>query len=149
MVEGYSHELSSCGFWPGGGEEGAFYAYAYPAPDGFDAYPVEPAGASYNPDLQQFLLPYEVVRQSADPDQAVRDFLRTTYEAAANLAHWDRDGLEDDPSRWSSAQVLPCAGHREAGERHGATRHDGAGFRRGPVLGRATNVGRSGTLRGS
>src|SRR4051794_41323378 len=65
MVEGYSHELSSCGFWPGGGAEGAFYAYAYPEPPGFAQHPVRPPEAAYSTTAGQFLLPYEVVRTSA------------------------------------------------------------------------------------
>lgn len=85
MEEGYSHELSSCGFWPGGGKEGAFYAYAYPEPEAF-------AGL--------FLLPYEAVRTAPDPDQALLEFLHTTYEAAAERGDWDRDALEHHPSRW-------------------------------------------------
>lgn len=103
MVEGYSRELSSCGFWPGGGEEGAFYSYAYPAPDGFADHPVGPDGAFFSTDFQQFLLPYEVARAAPDPDCAVAEFLRTTYEAAADLGRWDRAALEDDPSRWREA----------------------------------------------
>lgn len=101
MVEGYSRELSSCGFWPGGGEEGAFYAYAYPEPDGFREYPVGPADAYFSDEFGQFLLPYEAVRTAPDPDRAVSEFLRTSYEAAAELANWDREALEDDPLRWS------------------------------------------------
>ncbi|QYG95552.1 hypothetical protein HC251_12905 [Iamia sp. SCSIO 61187] len=100
MVEGYSHELSSCGFWPGGGEEGAFYAYAYPEPDGFADHAVEPAAASYSTENGQFLLPYEAVRAAPDPDRALLDFLQTTYEAAAVHGRWDRAALEDDPARW-------------------------------------------------
>ncbi|MFA3839009.1 DUF5996 family protein [Streptomyces aureus] len=100
MVEGYSRELSSCGFWPGGGEEGAFYSYAYPEPDGFADHPISPADAFYSPDLGQFLLPYERVRTAADPDRAVADFLHTTYEAAAEHGDWDRAALEEDPNRW-------------------------------------------------
>jgi hypothetical protein len=100
MVEGYSHELSSCGFWPGGGEEGAFYAYAYPVPDGFSKYPVEAEGAFYSAEFQQFVLPYEAARTAADPDRLVREFLQGTYEAAAELAEWDRAALEIDPGRW-------------------------------------------------
>ncbi|MET9018406.1 DUF5996 family protein [Actinopolymorpha sp. NPDC004070] len=100
MVEGYSRELSSCGFWPGGGEEGAFYAYAYPEPDGFADYPVEPAAAHYNPQFQQFLLPYEAVRTADDPDETLLRFLHTTYAAAAERGNWDRAALEADPSRW-------------------------------------------------
>lgn len=97
MVEAYSHELSSCGFWPGGGEEGAFYAYAYPEPNGFPEYPVTPDAAYYSKDLGQFLLPYEAVRTAADPDRTLRGFLRTTYTGAADLGGWDRAALEDDP----------------------------------------------------
>lgn len=100
MVEGYSRELSSCGFWPGGGEEGAFYAYAYPEPDGFADHPVGPEGAYYSTENGQFLLPYETVRTARDPDGALSKFLRTTYEAAAEHGSWDRAHLEDDPERW-------------------------------------------------
>lgn len=100
MVEGYSHELSSCGFWPGGGEEGAFYAYAYPEPKGFADFRVGPDVAFYSSDFRQFLLPYEAVRTAADPDRALLEFLQTSYAAAADLAGWDRASLEDDPRRW-------------------------------------------------
>ena len=102
MVEGYSRELSSCGFWPGGGEEGAFYAYAYPEPDGFADYPVEPAAAQYNAQFGQFLLPYEAVRTADDPDETLLRFLHTTYAAAAERGNWDRAALENDPARWAS-----------------------------------------------
>src|ERR1700744_6257070 len=91
MIEGYSRELSSCGFWPGGGEEGAFYAYAYPEPEGFADGSVEPAGAYYSREAGQFLLPYETVRTAHDPRRTLLDFLETTYEAAATRGHWDRD----------------------------------------------------------
>ncbi|MCA4724481.1 DUF5996 family protein [Mycolicibacterium fortuitum] len=100
MVEGYSHELSSCGFWPGGGEEGAFYAYAYPEPEGFADYPVGPDAAFYSKDFRQFLLPYEAVRTSPEPDRDLMNFLQSTYAAAADLAGWDRAALECDPQRW-------------------------------------------------
>ncbi|MBY5162339.1 DUF5996 family protein [Salsipaludibacter albus] len=99
MVEGYSHELSSCGFWPGGSDEGSFYAYAYPEPDGFADHPVEPSAAHYHHEGGQFLLPYEAVRTAPDPDATLLDFLQTTYEAAADHGDWDRDVLEDDPVR--------------------------------------------------
>ncbi|MFE4502603.1 DUF5996 family protein [Rhodococcus sp. NPDC056743] len=102
MVEGYSHELSSCGFWPGGGEEGAFYSYSYPAPAGFEAYHVEPSAAFYSKDFGQFLLPYEAVRTSAEPEATLLSFLQTTYAAAADSGHWDRAALESDPNRWAS-----------------------------------------------
>ncbi|WP_375487220.1 DUF5996 family protein [uncultured Mycobacterium sp.] len=104
MVEAYSHELSSCGFWPGGGDEGAFYAYAYPEPDGFADYPVRPDEAHYSRDHGEFLVPYEVVRQAPDPDQVLLAFLQDTYEAAATRAEWDRAALEDDPDRWKTHQ---------------------------------------------
>jgi hypothetical protein len=98
MVEGYSHELSSAGFWPGYGEEGAFYAYAYPEPPGFREHPVAPAEAAWVDGAQQFLLPYEAVRRAADPDRYLLEFLQSTYEAAADNAQWDRGALEADPS---------------------------------------------------
>jgi len=88
MVEGYSHEISSAGFWPGGGAEGAFYSYAYPTPEGFADAPV-PEPAYFDHALGEFLLPYEAVRTSADPDALVLAFLEATYAAAAGLAHWD------------------------------------------------------------
>lgn len=100
MVEGYSRELSSCGFWPGGAE-GAFYAYAYPEPDGFAGHPVQPCRAYYSRDKGEFLLPYEVVRTADDPDRTLLAFLQTSYEAAAEHGGWDRGLLEDDPDRWS------------------------------------------------
>ena len=97
MVEGYSHELASCGFWPGGGDEGAFYAYAYPEPEGFSTAPVAPAAAFYSAQNGQFLLPYEAVRARADPDPTLLDFLQSTYEAAADLGGWDRAALDYVP----------------------------------------------------
>jgi len=90
MVEGYSHELASAGFWPGGGEEGAFYAYAYPEPDGYGDRVVRPAEARYDAGAGQFLLPYEAVRTAADPDATLLAFLQDTYDAAAQLGDWDR-----------------------------------------------------------
>jgi hypothetical protein len=98
MREGYSHELASCGFWPGIGEEGAFYAYAYPEPPGYAEHPVGPAGAYRSPD-GEFLLPYETVATAPDPDRTLTEFLDTTYDAAADLAGWDRAALESDPRR--------------------------------------------------
>ncbi|GAA4238917.1 DUF5996 family protein [Actinomadura meridiana] len=100
MEEGYSRELSSCGFWPGGGEEGAFYAYAYPEPDGFADRPAGPSAAFYSRENGQFLLPYEAVRADPDPDEALLEFLQDTYAAAADLGGWDRPDLEVDPARW-------------------------------------------------
>ncbi|SEG56804.1 hypothetical protein SAMN05216223_106300 [Actinacidiphila yanglinensis] len=101
MQEAYSHELSSCGFWPSEGTEGAFYAYAYPPPDGFGEYPVGPAEAFYSEEKGEYLLPYEAVRTADDPDRALLRFLQTTYEAAAEPGGWDRAMLEDDPARWN------------------------------------------------
>ena len=94
--EAYSHEVSSCGFWPGGGPIAypAFYSYAYPAPTGFADAPVRPAGAFYSRDLREFVLPYDEVRNAARPDEALLEFLQSTYEAAANLGRWDRSALE-------------------------------------------------------
>ncbi|WP_182353842.1 DUF5996 family protein [Flaviflexus huanghaiensis] len=100
MEEGYSRELSSCGFWPGGGDEGAFYAYAYPEPQGFADYPIKPEGAFFSKQEGEFLLPYEKVRTAADPDKTLMEFLHTTYSAAADLADWDRAALEQEPTRW-------------------------------------------------
>jgi hypothetical protein len=93
----YSHEVSSCGFWPGGGDEGMFYAYAYPEPEGFASWLVEPAEAFYEADLGEFLLPYTAVRTAADPDTMLLAFFQSTYEAAAVLGAWDRDALEMGP----------------------------------------------------
>jgi hypothetical protein len=107
MTEGYSRELSSCGFWPGGGKEGAFYSYAYPEPAGFANYPVEPKAAYYSGELQEFLLPYEAARAADDPDHAVTRFLQTAYEAAAELGGWDREALEDDPNRLQPQSARP------------------------------------------
>jgi hypothetical protein len=98
MVEAYSHELSSAGFWPGQGlGEAAFYAYAYPAPDGFGAHAVRPGAAYFSEAMGEFILPYEAVRTADDPDQALLAFLQSTYEAAADLARWDRSAIERAP----------------------------------------------------
>ncbi|MFC9351721.1 DUF5996 family protein [Arthrobacter sp. NPDC057013] len=99
MAEGYSHEVSSCGFWPGGGDEGAFYSYAYPEPEGFTGSMVEPSEATYDHDLGLYLLPYEAVRRAPDPDRHVLRFLQSTYTAAAVAGRWDRTALETDPAR--------------------------------------------------
>jgi Family of unknown function (DUF5996) len=94
MEMAYSHEVSSCGFWPGGSAEGAFYSYAYPQPDGFEEWPVAPDAAFYDKSLGEFILPYTTVRTAARPDAMLLEFLQSTYEAAAELAHWDRAALE-------------------------------------------------------
>jgi len=90
----YSHEVSSCGFWPGGSDEGSFYSYAYPTPAGFADWPVAPDAAFYSSEYGEFLLPYTAVRTADDPDAALLAFFQSTYEAAAELARWDRDALE-------------------------------------------------------
>lgn len=99
MREAYSRELASCGFWPGGADEGAFYAYAYPEPPGYPDAPVGPAAAHYDHTLGEFLLPYEAVATAADPDRALTEFLRSAYAAAADLGRWDRAALESQLSR--------------------------------------------------
>ena len=94
--EAYSHEVSSCGFWPGNGGFGrpAFYAYAYPEPKGFADAPLRPKAATFDPNLHEFVLDYDAVRASATPDQMLLEFFQSTYEAAANAAKWDRAALE-------------------------------------------------------
>ncbi len=94
--EAYSHEVSSAGFWPGGGDiKGpAFYSYAAPEPAGFAEQPVGPAAAFYHPQMKEFLLMYDDVRTAASPRAALMEFLQSTYEAAAKLAKWDRKALE-------------------------------------------------------
>jgi hypothetical protein len=94
--EAYSHEVSSAGFWPGGGgvDYAAFYSYAYPAPDEFRSRAVQPEAAFFSEPLGEFLLPYDAVRAAPDPDAALLAFLQSTYDAAAGAAGWDRDALE-------------------------------------------------------
>jgi hypothetical protein len=94
MLEAYSHEVSSAGYWPGGDGEGLFYSYAYPEPAGFRDVAVRPAAATFNGELGEFVLPYELVRQADDPDGLLLEFLQSTYEAAATTAQWDRGTLE-------------------------------------------------------
>ena len=96
MREAYSHEVISAGFWPGNGGfgEAAFYCYAAPVPEGMDQAKVRPAAASYNATLGEFLLKYDDLRAEASPDDALMEFLESTYDAAANLAKWDRGSLE-------------------------------------------------------
>ena len=100
MAEAYSHEVSSCGFWPGNGGYGraSFYVYAYPEPAGYRDSRLSVAEAYYDKDLGQFILPYDSVRQARDPDRLLLDFLQETYAAAAALAKWDRNALEREPS---------------------------------------------------
>jgi hypothetical protein len=94
MLEAYSHEVSSAGYWPGPDGEGVFYSYAYPEPDGFRTTPVAPASARFDEELGEFTLAYSVVRTAPDPDAVLLEFLQSTYEAAAAGAHWDRASLE-------------------------------------------------------
>lgn len=96
MEEAYSHEVSSLGFWPGGGAVSypAFYSYALPEPAGFAEASVRPSGAFFSKDLGEYLLPYDEVRKAGDPDRALMEFAQSTYEAAANLGRWDRAALE-------------------------------------------------------
>ncbi len=108
MQEAYSHEVSSAGFWPGSaGVDASFYSYAYPEPPGFKGAPVSPAGASYSETLREFILPYDAVRTALDPDAALLAFLQSTYEAAANAAHWDRAVLECAPGRAGVCRRVP------------------------------------------
>lgn len=94
--EAYSHEVSSCGFWPGGAAlpEPVYYAYAYPEPRGFRDACVRPAAAYYAESLGEFVLPYEAVRTADHPDGVLLEFLQSSYEAAAARAEWDRAALE-------------------------------------------------------
>jgi hypothetical protein len=99
MIEGYSHECASCGFWPGNDAfpEPAYYAYSYPQPAGYGERRVEPSDAYYHKGLGEFILPYETVRTSKSPDDAILAFAQSTYAAAADLAKWDRKALERQP----------------------------------------------------
>jgi len=96
MREAYSHEVSSCGFWPGDDRfpTPAFYSYAYPAPPGFALAGVRPSGACWDGSLAEFVLPYDVVRRESAVDERLLEFLESTYAAAADLGHWDRAALE-------------------------------------------------------
>jgi hypothetical protein len=98
MAEAYSHEVSSCGFWPGNGGYGraAFYVYAYPEPSGYGDTRLRTPDAFYDKNLGQFILPYDAVRAAPDPDALLLGFLQETYDAAADLAKWDRKALERD-----------------------------------------------------
>lgn len=96
--DAYSHEVSSCGFWPGApGVEAFFYSYAYPEPKGYAEYEIKPAAAKYDPAFGEFVLPYEAMRRSQDPDAALLEFLQSTYDAACDCAQWDREGLAYKP----------------------------------------------------
>lgn len=88
MHEAYNRELASCGYWPGGADEGAFYAYAYPEPTGYRDYPIRPDQARFDPDLGEFVLPYAAVRQADDPDAVLLEFLRSAFTASVQLGRW-------------------------------------------------------------
>lgn len=98
MQEAYSHEVSSCGFWPGsaGFPHPVFYAYCYPSPADFKTQKTEPAEAFYSEEMGEFMLKYEDVCQAEDPESYLLSFLQSTYEAAANTGNWDRTALETD-----------------------------------------------------
>jgi len=95
-LEAYSHEVSSAGFWPGGGEISApaFYSYAAPEPEGFSGQRVRPVAAYYHPQMKEFLLGYDDVRTADSPKNTLMEFLQSTYDAAANLGRWERKALE-------------------------------------------------------
>lgn len=109
--EAYSHEVSSCGFWPGGGPHPfpVYYSYAYPEPEGFKTSAVRPGSAFYSEELREFILPYDDVRSADSPDAVLTDFLQSTYEAAAERGSWDRAGLErgDDPRSAARDKLQP------------------------------------------
>jgi hypothetical protein len=115
MEEAYSREECSIGWWPSSEPPGPiFYAYTYPEPNGFPSAPIRPAGAAFDPRLGEFVLPYDVVRRSSQPDAAATEFFQSSYEAGADLGRWDRPGLE--PARppvrpttrpWSTMDSLP------------------------------------------
>ena len=94
--EAYSHEVSSCGWWPGNDQypQPAFYSYTYPEPEGFSAAPVRPDGAGYSPQMREFIYPYDEALKSSSIDDAVLDFAQSTYEAGADLGKWNRSELE-------------------------------------------------------
>jgi hypothetical protein len=115
MVEAYSHECSSCGFWPGDGEvhPPAFYAYAYPEPPGYAERVVEPAVARYDLKAREFLLPYAALRAAAEPDEMLLRFFQTTYEAAADSGQWDRAALERASDALEASQGFNVLSERQ------------------------------------
>jgi hypothetical protein len=94
--DAYSHEVSSCGFWPGGAAAPypLFYSYAYPEPSGFAGARLQPSEARYDSSLREFVLPYDAIREADAPEEKLLAFLQSSYEVAANLGHWDRGSLE-------------------------------------------------------
>jgi Family of unknown function (DUF5996) len=104
--DAYSHEVSSCGFWPGApGIEPLFYSYAYPEPPGYRESSIAPGQASFDTKMGEFVLPYEAMRLSADPDSTLLEFLQSTYDAAANCGRWDRRSLEVAPKTVASEAI--------------------------------------------
>lgn len=102
MQEAYSHEVSSAGFWPGSEQspQAVFYSYCYPTPSAFGEQAIKPVEAFFSPEMDEFFLPYDAVRQAADPEQLLFEFLQSTYEAAAKTGHWNRSALESDFSSY-------------------------------------------------
>ena len=104
MREAYSHECISAGWWPGTAEsavaEPAFYAYAYPEPAGCNVAPIRPTAAYYHPDMREWILPYDAVREAVDPQAMLMEFLETTYLAAATLGGWDVAALQSARERF-------------------------------------------------
>jgi hypothetical protein len=111
--EAYDREVSSAGFWPGGGgiDHAAFYSYAYPAPAGFGDAVIRPDTAAWDGRLSEFILPYDAVRTAADGDAALLAFLQSTYEAAASLGDWDRDMLECEHGRPRAVRRIDAISH--------------------------------------
>ncbi len=105
MEEAYSQEVSSFGYWPGGTDEGFFYSYAYPEPEGYRDTPVTPPAAYYDGDLGEFLLPYTAVRTASDPRAVLLSFLDSAYGAAADCGRWDRSALDREPPSWAPNSV--------------------------------------------
>ncbi len=107
--EAYSHEVSSAGFWPGSeaSPEACFYSYAYPAPDGFSEVQIKPPAAFWHAAMREWMLPYEAVRMAESPDEALMQFLESTYAAAADLAKWDRAALETEGTLLAFPQAHP------------------------------------------
>lgn len=108
--EAYSHEVASAGFWAGGNgiDEACFYAYAYPTPEGFGDAKVQPKEARFEASLGEFVLPYEAVRQAADPEAALLAFLDSTWEAASRLGKWPYETLECPPGRVCVPRRVPA-----------------------------------------
>jgi hypothetical protein len=117
--EAYSHEVSSAGFWPGGGgiDFPAFYSYAYPEPSGFRTAAVEPGAAFFSDALNEFVLPYDAVRTAPDPEAMLLSFLQSTYEAAADAGDWDRAALECAPGVPRIPRPVPRKPRHEVEER--------------------------------